>query len=225
MKIVLNTQSPAILDDFIQISKRDTVEIINAKIEKMLFDSITVGDVDAFVLDDTTNYYKKAIDFIKKKHPYIPVVIIIDINKNEKPNNADIYIPYISQHVVLYSMIYKNVLSYQNNFKALQRLTMRIKETIEFGDCVYDPNKRTLYHKGKEISKFSVKSGGIIEMLAANYGTLVKKEIILEKVWLKSDYFSSRSMDVYVTNIRKVFKENKINMKIKNISKAGLILE
>jgi len=232
MKIVLNTQSSSILDDFIQLSKKDTVEIINAKLEKMLFDSITIGDVDAFVLDDTTTYYQKAIDFIKKRHPYIPVVILMDQEKLEKINNADIYIPYTfsphdysTPHSTLYSLIYKNVLSYQTNFKSLQRLTMRIKETIEFGDCIYDPNKRTLYHKGKEITKFSVKSGGIIEMLAANYGTLVKKEIILEKVWLKSDYFSSRSMDVYVTNIRKVFRENKINMKIKNISKAGLILE
>jgi hypothetical protein len=32
-------------------------------------------------------------------------------------------------------------------------------------------------------------------------------------------------MDVYVTNIRKTFQENNINMKIKNISKSGLILE
>lgn len=223
MKIVLNTQSSNLLDDFIHLSKKDVVEIINAKLEKILFDSISVGDVNAFVIENSTNYSQKAIDFIKKKHPYIPVIIIG--NNVHELNNGDVYLPTQENSKEFYSLIYKNVLSYQNNFKALQRLTTKIKEKIKFGDCIYDPNQRTLYHKGKEVSKFSVKSGGIIEMLASNYGKLVKKELILEKVWLKSDYFSSRSMDVYVTNIRKVFRENKINMKIKNISKAGLILE
>jgi len=223
MKIVLNTQSSELIDDFIRLSKKDVVEIINAKVEKMLFDSISVGDVSAFVVENSTTYSQKAIDFIKKKHPYIPVIVIgEDIHKL---NNGDIYLPTESNNQIFYTLIYKNVVSYQENFQALQRLTTKIRDKIEFGECMYDPNQRTLYHKGNEISKFSVKSGGIIEMLAANYGSLVKKELILEKVWLKSDYFSSRSMDVYVTNIRKVFKEHNIDMRIKNISKAGLILE
>jgi two-component system, OmpR family, response regulator len=98
------------------------------------------------------------------------------------------------------------------------------KEKIEFANCVYDPNLRTLYYRNKEISKLSEKTGGIIEILASNFGKLVKKELILEKIWFKSDYFSSRSMDVYITNIRKLFKQNNIELKIKNVSKSGLII-
>lgn len=224
MKIVLNTQSSELLDDFIQISKNYSVEIINAKIEKILFDSITVGDVSAFIIENSTKYSQKAVDFIKKKQPYIPIIII---GKNPvEINNADIYVPFISNFLLYYSIIYKNIISFQKNYKILQRLTDRIKEKIEFGNCMYDPNKRTLYHNGKEIQKFSVKAGGIIETLALNYGTEkpIKKELFLEKIWQKSDWYVSRSMDVYVTNIRKVFKENNINMEIINITGRGLIL-
>ena len=82
-----------------------------------------------------------------------------------------------------------------------------------------------LYRRNKEITKLSEKQGGILEMLASNYGNAVKKDLILEKVWRKNDYYSSRSMDVYITGIRKIFKENKIKLQIKNISGVGLILE
>lgn len=224
MKIVLNSQDSELLHDFLQLSKSYNIEIINARIEKMLFDSISVGDVDAFVIDNTTVYSQKAVDFIKKKHPYIPVVII-GKNSIDKINNGDIYIPFTDNHVYFLTLILKNIVTYERNFSTLQRLTTRIKEKIEFGECVYDPIQRRLFHRGEEVAKLSEKSGGIMEMLASNYGKLVKKELILEKVWLKSDHFSGRSMDVYTTTIRNIFKEHNINLKIKNISKAGLILE
>ena len=77
----------------------------------------------------------------------------------------------------------------------------------------------------KEIKKFSIKEGGILEILASNYGNVVKKEIILEKLWRKNDYFAGRSMDVYISYLRKTFKDNKIKLSIKNIAGIGLILE
>lgn len=233
MKIVLNTQDDGIINNFITYSRKEPIEIINARLEKILFDSIQVGDVDAFVLENSSNYCQKAIDFIKKKQPYIPIIILGDEwNGSVKQklsyelNNTDITLPFVKEKAqYLYRLIINNILSYKNNFNALQRLTTKIKKKINFGDCTYDPNLRILYYKNKEISTLSQKSGGIIEMLAINFGQLVKKELILEKVWLSNDYFSSRSMDVYITNIRKIFRDNNISMEIKTVSKSGLILK
>jgi DNA-binding response OmpR family regulator len=100
-----------------------------------------------------------------------------------------------------------------------------MSDVIEFNNCKYDPTRRTLFYKGKEVKKLSAKEGGIVEILASNFGEVVKKEIILEKVWHKSDYFSGRSMDVYVTHLRNLLKESDIDVNIKNISGVGLILE
>lgn len=224
MKIVLNSQSNDLLHEFLKLSKNNNVEIINAQAEKFLFDCIAAGDVSAFIIDNSSSYTQKAIDFIKKKHPYIPVVVI-GKQEVDKLNNADIYVPLIKDLPYFYSLLTKNIFHYEKNFKSLQCLTIKISNKIEFANCVYDPNIRTLFYEGKECRKFSEKAGGIIEILAANYGKLVRKELILEKIWSKNDYFSSRSMDVYITNIRKIFKEYKIDMKIKSVSKSGLILE
>jgi hypothetical protein len=223
MKIVLNTQNINLQNDFLVASK-DISEIIIAKAEKMLFDTIKIGDVNAFVLDNNTLYIQKAIDFIKKKHPYIPVIILGN-EKITNINNADIYISYIYDHSFLFNIIIKNLVNYENNFFTLQRLTAKITKKVYFGVCMYDPNRRMIYHQNKEILKISEKSGGILEMLASNYGKIVKKDLILERVWRKNDYYSSRSMDVYVTGLRKIFRENNIDIKIKNISGVGLILE
>jgi len=224
MKVVLNTPSDDLLGDFLKLSKNNNTEIINGKVEKFLFDIISAGDVNAFIIDNSNNYSQKAIDFIKKKHPYIPVVVIGKIDL-QKINNADIYVQLSKDTSLMFELILKSVLSYEKNFHALRRLTIKTKNSIDFENCVYDPNQRLLFYKDIQVAKLSEKTGGILEVLAMNYGKLVKRELILEKVWLKSDYFSSRSMDVYVSTLRKILKSNKIDVKIKNVSKVGLILQ
>jgi DNA-binding winged helix-turn-helix (wHTH) protein len=219
MKIVLNSTDDNLITEFLRLAKINDVEIIKVRTEKSLFDTIIVGDVNALLLDNSLNYCQRAADFIKKKHRYIPVIILE--KDNSKIINGDIYLPIGSS----LPLIIKNILGFEKNFKSLQKLTIKIKDKIFFGNCSYDPTKRTLYHKSKEISKFSEKAGGIIELLGSNYGKLIKKELILERVWSKSDYFSSRSMDVYITNIRNVFKNNNIDLEIKNFSKSGLTLQ
>jgi len=225
MRLVLNIQDEETFNIFLKISKskKDNVEIINANSERKLLNNINVGDVDAFIIENSTTYYQKSIDFIRKKHPDI-LIIIIGEKELDKIDNADIYLPLLEDLSYFYSLIIKSIINYQRNFSTLKKLTVKCKNKVEFGDCYYEPNLRILFYNGKEISKLSEKTGGILEILAINFNKLVKKELILEKVWLKSDYFSSRSMDVYVSNLRKIFDNNNINVKIKNVSKSGLIL-
>lgn len=224
MKIVLNTQSDELLNEFVKLAKLNNVEILTGKAEKILFDLIIAGDVNAFIIENSTRYAQKAIDFIKKKHPYVPVILIGE-QELDIINNADIYMMTSDNSTKFFKMILKSIVNYEKNFQSLKRLVLKTKNNIEFGNCVYDPNQRILYHNGKEIAKMSEKNGGILEVLATNYGKIVKKELILEKLWLKSDYFSGRSMDVYVSNIRTIFKTHNVDMVIKNVSKVGLILQ
>jgi hypothetical protein len=226
MKIVLNSQIVDLFSNFLLVSKelKDNTEFINAKDEKSLFDNIVVGDVNSFIIDSSTSYAQRAIDFIKKKYPYI-LVILIGKSDIHKINNADIYMPEVADVSYFYSIIFKNIVNYERNFNVLKKLTVKLKNKIEFANCIYDPNLRILHYNGNFVINFSDKSGGVFEILAMNYGKLVRKELILEKVWFKNDYFSSRSMDVYVSGLRKILNKNNVDLKIKNISKTGLILQ
>ncbi|HRT03775.1 MAG TPA: winged helix-turn-helix domain-containing protein [Candidatus Diapherotrites archaeon] len=236
MKIVLNTQKSELLNYFINSSKNSSfgfdnkkVEIYGSRVENGLFEYIGDSSIDAYVIESSMSYAKRAIDFIKKKTPYIPVILFGTPESIIEISGADIYIPLCNdsdEHFgYFYQISIKNILNYIYNFDKLNKLTMKIKDIVEFGNCKYDPNRRILLHNGEEIKKLSAKEGGIIEVLGSNFGEVVKKEIILEKVWHKSDYFSGRSMDVYITHLRNLFKEKGINLSIKNISGIGLILE
>lgn len=240
MKIALSTENTALLNSFVRTFKESGVQLINAKLETILFETIENAEADAYVISSNMLFSKKAIDFIKKFNPYIPVILLeTHIDAEAIPSNVDVVLPeVIGNETLLSKMIYHSIYMYKKNFETLHKLTAKMHDKIEFANCIYDPTRRILYRKvtktledgsitteTKQLQKLSQKSGGILEILAINFGEVVKREVILEKVWRKTDYFVGRSMDVYVTGIRNIFKENKIKLNIKNISGIGLILE
>jgi len=228
MKIAFNTENVSLLNTFIRTHKDNDIQVINSKVETVFFETIENGDVDAYVISSSCLFGKKAVDFIKKSNPYIPIVFLLAdylSTTDNIPNIVDIIIPKISNEETLSKMIYYNINMYKKNFETLHKLTAKMHDKIEFGNCTYDPTRRILYYNDKEIEKLSAKKGGILEILALNFGEVVKKEVILEKVWRKADYFNGRSMDVFVTHLRNTFKNNEIKFTIKNISGIGLILE
>lgn len=225
MKIVINTENIDLYNAFSRYCKNTAHQVINAKVEAILFENIEKGDVGAFVLSGETYYFKKAVEFIKRNYPYIPVIAITRPEVLLMLEDVDVYMMITTPYELLVEAIRSNIDAYTKTFLKLQKLTAKMGEAVEFGSCSYDPTRRILLHKGKEVAKLSAKAGGILELLATNYGQVVKKEIILEKVWRKSDYFAGRSMDVYITNLRNTLKINKIKLSIKNISGIGLILE
>lgn len=242
MKIVLNTKNADLINYFLRISKGPinfppgyedkSIEIEASRVENGIFEHISDPNVDVYLIGVPASYSQKAVDFIKKKTPYVPVILFGPTDELSEVTGADIYLPYCSlepdQEKVMtkfFDLAVWNAANYLKNFAKLRKLTTKMSGIIEFGQCKYDPTRRTLSYRGSELKKLSAKEGGILEILASNFGEVVKKEIVLEKVWHKSDYFSGRSMDVYVTHLRRLLRENDVDMTIQNISGVGLILE
>jgi DNA-binding winged helix-turn-helix (wHTH) protein len=226
MKIAISSENYEILNSVIRRAKETDDNVVIAKVEKSLFDHIDNEDVDAYIISSNRPYAKKAVDFIKKYHPYIPVIIIAH-EGNYDVETSDSVIPFYrgNDTEIFAKTVMHNVKAYTKNFETLQRLTAKMGDLIVFGECTYDPPKRILLSKGSEIQKLSPKQGGIFELLAANFGTVVKKDIILEKEWRESNYFTSRSLDVFTTHLRKILKDNNIPMTITNVSNIGLMLD
>ena len=60
-------------------------------------------------------------------------------------------------------------------------------------------------------------------MLAINLNDLMPRELALIKIWKEDNYFTSRSMDVYIAKLRKYLKED-TNIEIVNIHGNGFRL-
>jgi DNA-binding response OmpR family regulator len=68
------------------------------------------------------------------------------------------------------------------------------------------------------------KEADLLKLLCLNKNKLVHREIALKSIWGGSDYFTGRSMDVFITRLRKYLKEDS-NIAITNIHGTGFKLE
>ena len=95
-------------------------------------------------------------------------------------------------------------------------------ERLEIGDYIYFRGKRSLEHQ-KKVEKLSRKEGALLEMLFEYANRVMPRSEALLKIWKNDDYFTTRSMDVYVAKLRKKLgKDPKIS--IENVHGTGYIL-
>jgi hypothetical protein len=241
MKILIHSNDFDIINRILQSAKDENrdIEMINGKLETTLYEHINNNDVDGYIIQDNVNINKQ-VSSIRKSNMYIPIMIIdtketcmsnCDFSDEAIMTNANFYFLYDHNNLGNITIMFNMFLLYKKNFDILLKLTEKTKDLIsikfdsKLGHIQYDPKQRILLFNNKEIKKLSAKEGGVLEVLLKNYGKIINKDIILEKVWHKSDYFTSRSMDVYITHLRKLLKDAKLNMTIKNISGKGLIIE
>lgn len=131
---------------------------------------------------------------------------------------ADDYLnkPFDSE-VLLYKM--KAILQRKESEKTVE------EDVFEFNIGRFHLNSklRHLSLDGQEPIKLSPKESKLLKMLAAHKNDLMPRELALTKIWRDDNYFTSRSMDVYIAKLRKYLKADE-NVEILNIHGEGFRL-
>jgi DNA-binding response OmpR family regulator len=99
-------------------------------------------------------------------------------------------------------------------------------EQFEFniGNIFFNSKLRQLlFTKDGEPQKLSPKESKLLRMLAIHKNDLMPRELALTKIWRDDNYFTSRSMDVYIAKLRKYLKADD-NVEILNIHGEGFRL-
>jgi len=97
------------------------------------------------------------------------------------------------------------------------------KQTIfQLGNTVFDSNKQTLMRNGEE-NKLTTKESELLRLLCENKGEILERNYALKAIWEDDNYFNARSMDVYITKLRKHLKEEP-GVQILNIHGKGFKL-
>lgn len=91
--------------------------------------------------------------------------------------------------------------------------------TLKLGSYSFDLTNQQLIHSGKT-QPLTFRESELIRLFADNMNQIVKREDILMKVWGNDQYFSSRSLDVFISRIRKLLKSDP-TIKIENIHNIG----
>ena len=87
---------------------------------------------------------------------------------------------------------------------------------------LFDFNTRVLSLQGKE-QKLTTKESELLKILCKNIGKEVDRNDMLKAVWGDDNYFNGRSMDVYITKLRKYLKEDE-DIQIINVHGVGFKL-
>src|ERR1700749_1180383 len=76
---------------------------------------------------------------------------------------------------------------------------------------------------GTEDVKLTTKEGQLLRLLAINQNDILDRSFALKTIWHDDNYFNSRSMDVYITKLRKYLKQDP-KVEIVNIHGKGFKL-
>lgn len=158
---------------------------------------------------------------IKQIEPEMPIIFLTaksmkeDMLKGYQVGADDYIVKPFDSELLLYKI--KAVLNRRNQGKEEEEQT-----TFDIGNYQFDSETRILKNANAEY-KLSPKEGALLKLLASNKNHLVSRSEALRKIWKDENYFTGRSMDVYVAKLRKHLKHD-TSVAIINIHSEGFRL-
>lgn len=97
----------------------------------------------------------------------------------------------------------------------------KTKETSvhQIGKFQFDTQKQLLTI-GDKHNKLTTKEAELLTLLSSKANELLQRDYALKSIWIDDNYFNARSMDVYITKLRKLLKDDP-NVEILNVHGKG----
>jgi DNA-binding response OmpR family regulator len=93
---------------------------------------------------------------------------------------------------------------------------------FKIGEYAFDSTKQSLVYKEQE-RKLTTKEADLLKLLCLNANKILERNFALKSIWVDDSYFNARSMDVYITKLRKYLKED-TSVEIINVHGKGFKL-
>ena len=224
-KILLVEDDPnfgTILKDYLTINNYD---VTHAKNGMEGFEKFKRSDYDLCILD-VMMPYKDGFTLakeIKEKNKDVPIIFLTakslkeDVLKGYQVG-ADDYLnkPFDSEVLI---MKIKAIMQR----KSVDSVAESKQFEFQIGDFFLNSKLRFLSFNEEEPVKLSPKENELLRLLALHLNDLMTRELALTKIWRDDNYFTSRSMDVYIAKLRKYLKRDD-SVEILNIHGEGFRL-
>lgn len=91
---------------------------------------------------------------------------------------------------------------------------------FELGKLKFNYRLRTIFTASGKENKLSPKEAELLNLLCLHLNEVLPKEKALKQIWKEDNYFTGRSMDVYIVKLRKFLQEDE-NLEIVNLHGNG----
>lgn len=157
---------------------------------------------------------------IRKRNQEIPIIFLSAKTLKEDrikglKLGADDYLvkPYSIEELILKIEIFLN---------RSQKNVEKIQKSYIIGSFTFEPENYQLTNNKEQIT-LTERESALLLLFIENTNTVLKREKILTSLWGNDDYFSGRSLDVFISRLRKIFKEE-THVRIENIPRVGFKL-
>ncbi|NJL12515.1 MAG: response regulator transcription factor, partial [Microscillaceae bacterium] len=93
------------------------------------------------------------------------------------------------------------------------------EKTFQIGQYQFDFENLSLTRE-EEVRQLTLREAEVLRYFCRHLNTVVRRESILKEIWGQNDYFMGRSLDVFITRLRKYLRED-AQIKIENIPSVG----
>ena len=154
---------------------------------------------------------------IKLLNHKIPIIFLTAKNQQEDIiegfiSGAD---DYITKPFSMEELIYR--------IEAILRRTGTVQasngEPYKLGNLIFDPLKQILSHDSEEV-KLTTKESELLDILYRHRNEVLERNYALKAIWIDDNYFNARSMDVYISKLRKFLSKDP-SIKILNVHGKG----
>jgi Response regulators consisting of a CheY-like receiver domain and a winged-helix DNA-binding domain len=155
---------------------------------------------------------------IRKIEPAIPVIFLTAKSQKEDilegfRSGAD---DYITKPFSMEELLYR----IQAILKRTSGSVIPKKEDhYTIGNYSFDPLKQLLTIGGQSV-KLTTKESELLELLCRHTNEILERNFALKAIWIDDNYFNARSMDVYITRLRKYLGKDPA-VKILNVHGRG----
>ncbi|WP_421797520.1 response regulator transcription factor [Haliscomenobacter sp.] len=95
----------------------------------------------------------------------------------------------------------------------------QMPKMIRIGQYLFDYTNLTLEQNG-ELRRLTQREADLLRYLMSNRGQVIRRSAILEQIWGEDDYFLGRSLDVFISRLRKYLQKDE-GIKIENVHGIG----
>jgi DNA-binding response OmpR family regulator len=206
-----------LLRNYLDAKNYDTSLFVNGKSALKAF---STGKFDLCILDimmpemDGLTLAKAVRNF----NPDIPIIFLTA--KNQKDDILDGFKAgaddYITKPFSMEELVYR-----------IEAILRRIpggapsKEegACQIGEYTFDNKRQILLFRDQRVS-LTTKESELLDLLYQNRNQILERNFALKSIWIDDNYFNARSMDVYITRLRKYLKKD-ATVKILNIHGRG----